>query len=60
MTLFEGQPFGTGLFFRRTVLHFHLCTKVHYVQCALPGEKIASGDGYQHSVNRPGCKPAVN
>jgi len=53
MTLFEGQPFGTGPFFRRPMLHFRLCTQVHYAQCALSGEKMAAVDGHQHRVNRP-------
>jgi len=53
MTLFEGQPFGTGPLFPRTVLHFRLCTKVHCTQCVLPDEKMAVVDGRQHSVNRP-------
>jgi len=53
MTLFEGQPFGTGPFFRMAALHFHSCTTVHYAQCALPYEKMAAGDGHHHRVNRP-------
>jgi len=53
MILFEGQPSGTGPFFHRAVLHFRLCTQVHYARCALPGEKMAAGDGHQHRVYRP-------
>ena len=50
---YKANPEGRGHFSPVLRCTFAHVRQVHYAQCALPCEKMATVDGYSHSVNRP-------